>query len=141
MNEQRLFVCWILFGCLFSFQYDWIECLRNAISHNNLCRAAEDLCYWFCIFWEAFYLLHFVGNGTVRWFMIMGLALGMFFYRKIAHSVVIYLGTGLISLIFLPIKWMNRVIRFLCAQMLVCKKRKEVQYGQKKSCISKETTE
>lgn len=70
----------ILMGVFVSFIYDIIRIFRRVVSHNRIFLSIEDLGYWMFCAWEMFCLLYRESNGVLRWFAILGVALGMALY-------------------------------------------------------------
>lgn len=114
--EETLFLYHsVLLGVFVAVIYDIIRILRRVVKHNRFFISLEDILYWvFCAF-EVFYLLYRESSGVLRWFSVLGIALGMFLYlisisrfvvgfasefiRKVLHIIGKVLG-----ILFLPFK-------------------------------------
>ena len=61
--------------------YDAILIMRNVIKHKNLFWYMEDLVYWiFCALF-VFENIYEIGDGYIRWYIALGVGIGMLFYK------------------------------------------------------------
>lgn len=87
----------VLLGVFVAVIYDMIRIFRRVIKHNRFFISLEDILYWvFCAF-EVFYLLYKESSGVLRWFSILGIALGMFLYLISLSRYVIHIVSGAIN--------------------------------------------
>ena len=81
VQEVTFFLHSILIGLIITFAYDWILIFRRLFKHGRVLTSAEDLLYWFACGIGVFYMLYKENSGVLRWFAVMGAALGMLFYK------------------------------------------------------------
>ncbi len=81
VQEVTFFLHSIVMGLIITFAYDWILIFRRLVRHGRLLTSAEDLLYWFVCGIGVFYMLYKENSGVLRWFAVMGAALGMVFYK------------------------------------------------------------
>lgn len=81
VQEIIFFLHSILMGLVITFAYDWILVFRKLFTHGRFLISLEDLLYWFVCGIGVFYMLYKENNGVLRWFAVMGAALGMLFYK------------------------------------------------------------
>lgn len=86
VQELTFFTHSILMGVVITFVYDWIRVLRRLFKHGTALMSAEDLLFWFACGIGVFYMLYRENNGTLRWFAVLGAAIGMFFYKLIVRD-------------------------------------------------------
>ena len=72
----------MLAGIFFAFVYDQIRLLRRLWRHSRLLTDVEDILYWMFCFFASFYFLYYGNHGVVRFFAVLGAAIGMLFYRR-----------------------------------------------------------
>lgn len=72
----------IITGFGFAYLYDNIRLLRRIFRHKRWLVDMEDILYWTVCFLVSFYLLYYGNNGVVRFFAIIGAAIGMLLYGK-----------------------------------------------------------
>lgn len=127
VKEVTFFLHSVLMGLVITFAYDWILVLRKLCRHGRLLISAEDLLYWFACGIGVFYMLYKENNGVLRWFAVMGAALGMFFYKTVVKNRFVYIMSTIIhkimwfiirviQVVLKPLKWLffaaRRFVRF-----------------------------
>ena len=89
--EETLFLYHsVLLGVFVAVIYDIIRIFRRVVKHNRFFLSLEDILYWVFCAWEVFYLLYKESSGVLRWFAILGIALGMFLYLISISRFVVY---------------------------------------------------
>ena len=132
MQEVTFFLHSVVMGLIITFAYDWVRILRKLIKHGRVLTSAEDLLYWFACGIGVFYMLYRENSGVLRWFAVMGAALGMLFYKAIIknrfvnvmstyiHKIVWFM-FRLIQFVLKPIKCLfsavRRFVRFLARKL------------------------
>ncbi len=81
VQEVVFFLHSILMGLVITFAYDWILIFRELVAHGRFLMSIEDFIYWFMCGISVFYVLYKENNGVLRWFAVVGAALGMLFYK------------------------------------------------------------
>lgn len=114
--EETLFLYHsVLLGIFVAVIYDLLRVLRRVIKHNRFFISLEDIVYWIFCALRVFYLLYRESSGVLRWFSILGIALGMFLYLiSISRFVVTFLSEAIkkclhivgkfFTVLFLPFK-------------------------------------
>ena len=51
--------------------------------------SVEDLLFWLICGIGVFYMLYRENNGTLRWFAVLGAAIGMFLYKMIVRDTLV----------------------------------------------------
>ena len=79
--ESRYIGYAILWGLELAVLYDGFLIFRNVIKHKDFFVYVEDFVYWmFCAFF-VFGRLYEIGDGYIRWYMALGVGIGMLFYK------------------------------------------------------------
>ena len=128
VQEVTFFLHSVLMGLVITFAYDWILIFRRLLKHGRILMSVEDLIYWFVCGISVFYMLYRENSGVLRWFAVVGAALGMFFYKIILkyrfvnimstyiHKIMWFI-FRVIQIVLKPIKWLflaaRRFVRFL----------------------------
>lgn len=86
VQEIIFFLHSILIGLIITFAYDWILVLRKLFTHGMFLISVEDFIYWFVCGISVFYMLYRENNGILRWFAVVGAALGMLIYKAIIKN-------------------------------------------------------
>ena len=128
VQEVTFFLHSVLMGLVITFAYDWILIFRRLLKHGRILMSVEDLIYWFVCGISVFYMLYRENSGVLRWFAVVGAALGMFFYKIILkyrfvnimstyiHKIMWFM-FRVIQVVLKPLKWLfsavRRFVRFL----------------------------
>lgn len=91
VQEITFFLHSILIGLLITFVYDWILILRKLVKHGIVWVSIEDFLFWFACGIGVFYMLYRENNGVLRWFAVVGAALGMLFYKAVVKNRFVYI--------------------------------------------------
>ena len=112
----------ILWGIELAIVYDAISIFRILLKHKNIFVYLEDFFYWmFCAFFVFEHLFE-IGNGHMRWYMALGVGIGMLAYKLslskwVIKGVSFVLGKvmwvlgKIISFVTKPIRFLVRKIR------------------------------
>lgn len=75
--EVQTFLAAAFLGVRLALLYGGLCLLRILAPHRRLLRDLEDLLYW--VFWavQAWTLLYRLEDGSIRWFFLAGIGLGM----------------------------------------------------------------
>lgn len=89
----------ILWGFKLAFVYDAFLIFRNVIRHKNIFVYVEDFIYWlFCAFF-VFDSLYDIGDGYIRWYMALGVGIGMLFYKLTISKWLVKICSIILNLI------------------------------------------
>lgn len=145
LNEVYFLGGSILMGIIITFVYDFILIGRRVIHHKLFFVSVEDFVFWTVCAITVFYMLYEENNGILRWFAVMGAALGMLIYKKIIgiHFVnimstiikkEIHIIKKVFGILFAPFRWiMKKAGIFL--HFTAHKERKAVKYLKKKLTV------
>ena len=128
VQEITFFLHSILMGLIITSAYDWILIFRKLFRHGAILTSLEDFLYWFACGISVFYMLYRENSGVLRWFAVMGAALGMLFYKIIINDrfvnimstcihKIMWFMFRLIQIVLKPVKCLfsavRRFVRFL----------------------------
>jgi spore cortex biosynthesis protein YabQ len=98
-----------LWGLELAFFYDIIAVFRNMVTHKNIFIYAEDFLYWmFCALF-VFGRLYEIGNGQMRWYMALGIGIGMLAYKLTISRYFVKGATFIVSGIF---RFLGKILSF-----------------------------
>lgn len=97
----------ILTGFCFAFVYDHIRLFRHLHKHKRWLVDVEDILFWTVCFFASFYLLYYGNNGVVRFFAVLGAAIGMFLYSKTIGRLYVKGLYRLIMLLLSPYRFLK----------------------------------
>ena len=141
VQEVTFFLHSILMGLFITFAYDWVRIFRRLFKHGKILTSVEDLLYWFACGISVFYMLYRENSGVLRWFAVMGAALGMLFYKAIIkdrfvnimstyiHKIMWFI-FRIIQIVLKPIKFLICAVRRFVL-FIVRKLKKVTQFVKK----------
>lgn len=110
-SENTFLLHALLLGIFITFVYDLLRIFRRVIPHGAFLVSLEDIVFWVYCGAEVFLMMYHEGDGSLRWFAVLGAAVGMFLYKKlISRWFVKYVSLGLGK----ALKILGKVLKFLC---------------------------
>ena len=140
VQEVTFFLHSILMGLIITFAYD-----RKLFRHGKFWMSVEDFIYWFVCGISVFYMLYRENNGVLRWFAVVGAAIGMLFYKlTIRNRFVSIMSTCIykimwfvfrvIQVVLKPLKCLFSAIR-RCVRFLNKKFKKVKEFIKKRLTV------
>ncbi len=129
INESIFWLYCFVTGIAITMIYDLLRILRNLIRHPYIAVAFEDIVFWIIVSVILFLLLYYLNNGTVRWFAVFGLFLGMLFYKKIFGDFLVNFMSTILGRI------LDIVVRALSVPLKVVKTAFFKGFRMLKSCV------
>lgn len=77
ITEAEFMLQALFLGMILYFLYEMIKISRAVIPHGKVSMGLEDVCYWLGNTYLIFKLLFRYNYGIIRWFVILGVAVGM----------------------------------------------------------------
>ena len=113
----------VILGISVTVLYDVLRIFRRVFKHKDALVSIEDFIYWIIVAISVFYMMHTENNGTLRWFAVLGAAVGMLLYKKTLSTPLVNIASkGLSALIKIAGKFFHVLlapVRFLADK---CKK-------------------
>jgi len=145
VQEVTFFLHSILMCLIITFAYDWILIFRKLFRHGKFWMSVEDFIYWFVCGISVFYMLYRENNGVLRWFAVVGAAIGMLFYKlTIRNRFVSIMSTCIykimwfvfrvIQVVLKPLKCLFSAIR-RCVRFLNKKFKKVKEFIKKRLTV------
>lgn len=100
-----------LMGIMITAVYDIFLILRQLIKHSLLLISLEDLLFWIGCAIGVFMMLYEENNGILRWFAILGAAMGMILYKISISQFIIDIMSTVIGKIF---HILFKLLQFIC---------------------------
>ena len=120
-SQFLIFVLTIVLGFLTGLLYDFFRITRKIFNHPNFLIQIQDIIYWVLVTFFTFKLIIIKNRGEIRWFLILGLVIGMILYFVIVSDFVIKILmsvihiiekiiTTVLSIIMFPIKIILKIL-------------------------------
>ena len=88
-QEGRFWLISLCMGAGIAMLYDCFRIVRRVVRHSNFWISVEDLLYWLAVSVGVFVILYYENNGVLRWFAVLGAAVGMIVYKGVlGHFLV-----------------------------------------------------
>ena len=136
MQQGSLFLHAMAFGVALIFCYDLLRIFRRGVPHGTVWIAVEDMFFWLISAFVLFQLMYEENDGTLRWFVIMGVLLGMILYNVSLSRFVVRFGSFFFRLILRVIRavimGIVKILQFLLKPLGKCIQR-NCRTGKKSS--------
>lgn len=109
-GENEFLLHALLMGIFITFLYDLLRIFRRVVPHNGFFVSMEDLAFWIYCGGEVFLLMYHEGNGSLRWFAVLGAVLGMLLYRKLVSRLFVKYTSLLLCKV---LRIVGRILEFL----------------------------
>lgn len=93
-KELEIFVHAVIAGMAVYGTYALLRVIRRIVKHNLLSISIEDFLFWVGTSFYLFIEIYYTSDGSVRWFFILGVVLGMillsfalFLAKKICEKI------------------------------------------------------
>lgn len=112
MGSENVFLLHaFLMGIFITFVYDLLRIFRRVIPHAAFFVSLEDIAFWIYCGAEVFLLMYHEGDGSLRWFAVMGAMAGMFLYKKLVSGLFVKYVSFLLSK---ALEALRKIFKFLC---------------------------
>lgn len=119
VKESVFWLYCFMAGVAITIVYDVFRIFRRVIKHPYFLVALEDILFWIFVSISLFLLLYHLNNGTVRWFAVFGLFLGMVFYKKIFGDFLVnFMSTILGRILHLVVVVSSRPLKLVKSAFL-----------------------
>ncbi len=121
MESQRIGYA-ILWGIELAIVYDALSILRCVFCHKNIFIYLEDFIYWMFSAVFVFEHLFKIGNGHMRWYMALGVGIGMLTYKLTLSKQVVKCISFILKRLIFGIKkvwlFLTKPLRFFLSKSL-----------------------
>lgn len=138
LSEVQFFLTSFFWGAFLFLIYDCLLISRNIIKQHRVIIAVEDILFWAIAGFYIFRMIYQLNHGTIRWYSIVGIALGMYMYNGLLSKHIINFFTTIITrviqfikkillIIFRPIRFLlTKIKKLFLFVARVCKRRLKV---------------
>lgn len=96
-NQAYLFLVFTLDGFIIGLFFDFFRILRKSFKTPNLVTYIEDIIFWILTGFLILYSVFTFNNGEIRFFMFLGIAIGIILYMLIISSYLIKITVYIIT--------------------------------------------
>ncbi len=109
-NQAYIFFISIIIGLIIGFLYDFFRLLRKIVNHKNSTVYIEDFIFWLLSTFISFYILLHKNNLEFRFYLLLGIFLGLIFYFLCISHFVMNITIKAIKLILKPVKFIAKLL-------------------------------
>jgi len=110
-GQAFAFLASALGGAVLGAFFDIFRAIRRLIRHKTAATAAEDALFWIAATLLMFWLLMLVNHGTMRFYPLLGAALGAVLYLLTISNTVIKIVIIVLRAIYFPLKKAKRGLK------------------------------
>ena len=88
-NQAYLFLIFIVNGLIIGFLFDLFRILRLSFKTKDFVTYLEDITFWILTGFIVLYSIFVFNNGEIRFYIFLGIALGVLLYMTIFSSSII----------------------------------------------------
>ena len=98
-NQAYLFCIFIINGIIIGILFDFFRILRKTFKTSDLITYIEDSMFWILTGIIILYSIFVFNNGEIRFFIFLGIILGVFLYMLLFSSYIIKINVKIINFI------------------------------------------
>ncbi len=120
-NQAFLFLIFIINGILVGFLFDIFRVLRKSFKTSDIITYIEDILFWIVAGVLTLYFIFNYNNGEIRFFIFLGIILGISIYILTISKYFMKITVGIISIIkqivkkiiIYPLKFILNIVKKL----------------------------
>lgn len=109
-NQAFLFLIFIVNGLIIGFLFDFFRILRKSFKTRDFITYLEDIAFWILTGFIVLYSIFVFNNGEIRFFIFLGIALGVVLYMTIFSNSIIKVSVFVISFIKNIVKKIIKIV-------------------------------
>lgn len=128
-NQAYLFLIFIINGLIIGFLFDLFRILRLSFKTKDFITYIEDIVFWILTGFIVLYSIFVFNNGEIRFFIFLGIALGVLLYMTIFSSSIIKSSVFVINIfkkvfgkifkiISVPFSFVSKILRRLASKLI-----------------------
>lgn len=121
-NQINLFLLFILNGLLIGLFFDFFRILRKSFKTNDFITYIEDIIFWVITGLSILYFIFVFNNGEIRFYMFLGIIVGVTVYMVLFSSYIIKINVTIIkffkniigkiiSILIIPLKLLFKITK------------------------------
>ncbi|MBR3255854.1 MAG: spore cortex biosynthesis protein YabQ [Clostridia bacterium] len=97
-NQAYLFFIFSLDGFIIGLLFDFFRILRKCFKTANLVTYIEDILFWILTGFLVLYTIFIFNNGEIRFFMFIGIIIGIALYILLLSKYIITINVFIINI-------------------------------------------
>ncbi len=122
-NQAYIFVVTIVIGLFIGLTYDFFRLLRKLFTHKNSAVYIEDVLFWLISTFICFYILLHKNNLELRFYLFIGISIGLIFYFYLISPFVLAFIIKFITILLKPVAFIIKLLNPYFKSMSIAKNR------------------
>lgn len=112
-NQAFLFLIFTLDGLIIGLLFDFFRILRKSFKTPNFVTYIEDILFWILTGFLVLYSIFTFNNGEIRFFIFLGIGIGIILYMLIFSNFIIKINVTIIGILKKMTKNIKKIIEKL----------------------------
>lgn len=112
INQASLFLVFVLNGIIIGLVFDIFRILRKSFKTSDIITTIEDILFWIITGIIILYSIFVFNNGEIRFFMFIGIFLGVMLYILLLSNYIIKVSVKIIFLAKKIVAFIFKIIIF-----------------------------
>ena len=112
LNQANLFLIFVINGVLIGVLFDIFRILRKSFKTLDIITTIEDILFWIITGIIILYSIFVFNNGEIRFFMFIGIFLGVGLYMLLLSNYIIKASVAIITIIKRIVGFIFKIIIF-----------------------------
>lgn len=110
-TQASIFLITIAIGIIIGLIYDVFRIIRKIIKHNNFLVNLEDIVFWIISTFVCFYILLHNNNLEFRFYLLLGIFIGLVFYFVLISYYVLKMIIKLLEVLAIPVSFFVKITK------------------------------
>lgn len=114
-NQAYLFLIFVVNGLIIGLLFDFFRILRLSFKTKDFITYIEDIIFWIMTGIIILYSIFAFNNGEIRFFMFLGIALGVVLYITLFSSYIISISVHIITFLkkifIIPFSYVFKILK------------------------------
>ena len=112
VNQASLFLIFALNGVIIGLLFDIFRILRKSFKTSDIITTIEDIIFWILTGFVILYSIFVFNNGEIRFFMFIGIFLGVMLYMLLLSRYIIKVSVTIISVVKKVLGFIFKILIF-----------------------------
>ena len=112
LNQASLFLVFVINGLIIGLVFDLFRILRKSFKTSDIITTIEDILFWIITGIIILYSIFVFNNGEIRFFMFIGIFLGVMLYMLLLSNYIIKVSVKIIILTKKIVAFIFKIIIF-----------------------------
>lgn len=111
-NQANLFLIFAINGVIIGFVFDVFRILRKSFKTSDIITIIQDILFWIITGMIVLYSIFIFNNGEIRFFMFIGIFLGVLLYMVLLSKYIIKISVETIKIVKKIINFVFKILIF-----------------------------